>query len=849
MLGFVAEAEPQRVLAYKLLGCALPYFTHSDPGLRLTAVKVVGGALAHTHGAEGRQAGGEGRWVYSAVSSDVVERLVQVAAVDPSPDARVTALSVLPRQLDILLCRHHSVRMLLTVAYDADAGGGDRFGGDSGGAHLVRLAALRVLGRLTPMQPTLIYPPMRKILINVLNELSSATAAARPRGRAGGAVARTRCAEVLRHLIEGAPRLAVMYSTAVRDALLPKLALDDTAAAGVLRTLHSLAAVVGKDLEGVPEAIRAVTRALEDGRPSTHARVAGLRCLAALLRAAPWDAHPHEAYPSLLPLLLRLLQQPHPTPSAKDAVRSAALQCLGVAGAYEPYRLAMLGSAAPAPPGGLKKAAAAAQERGRKDADGLVSQSGAGAATVMSCDWFDRDLGAAGGARGQLSPVAAVTASTPEGGAAAAAAAAAGEPLLPRHLSRYHQNLAIRVMLRVVADKTLASVNQKMAVGALVMIVRRVDPSLYPRYLDPLYRSLLALLNSLTHATDEAALVSFVIQQLRLLTEIVQTHSRVHLQAVISTVTSLCVTRKNVEADTLMQALSLVHDLSSIFKESLTPHMKDIVPVLERALRSRSEKASTSILRALSAIGSLGSLLEGHLTVLVPAILTCIDTPVLEKVCGRRSAASAASALSGGGGSSSDDSAAATAAAHALRPSALALSLAAGTVADAGGDLAPDTSILDDPTDAAPAAARPQGPPSTPTQAPVEAAAAAAPATTTAPSPAAAPTAAAAAPTVAIPDFIPVSGGSSSSPPTAHRPPPPPPPPPQPLPLPPPPLMPGTVAAPLPSARSSGGVGASSSIGSTGPRAATVGHAAGWGGGGSAAAATAGCESAAGECY
>ena len=626
MLANVAKMEPVRVVAYSLVQCIVPYFTHPSDTLRLVAVKVMGDVLNSTHSARpGGTALAAGFPVVENpsirahplegvpnVSSEVVERLIQVAATDQSPEVRITALSVLPRQLDSLLCQENVYKMIVTISYDV---------GTDASTYLVRLASLKVLSRLSSRQPAL-QPHIRKLLINVLNELSLVKE---------NSLEYKRSAELLRHVIATAPSLAQMYAAAIRDALLPKAKLATGLTTEVILTLEKLALVVGRANMDVAAVVGVVLKALDEGKATAQRRVACLQCLAAWMRALDWDEHPYERFPTLLPLLLRILQTPLPHVAAEEGIHNGVMHVLGTAGAYEPHRIA--------------SQLATRQQKSMKVANKIHPEANVGAGVTVRSSRRRVRIDRAPGNTRQVPNL--MTKARRDNGALSFDTVeeeldlsplvfqnlhSGGEPT-ESHLSGYNQSLAIRVMLRVILDRSLASVHHKMAVGALVMIIRKVSPTEYSVFLDPTYRALLALLSSLS-SSDAGPLISFVIQQIRLLSEIVKDHARVYLPDIFTTVCMLCTRRRNLESEVLNQVLSLFNDFRRIYKECITPHLRKIVPVIDLAVRLRPGRTAQPVLKGLTAMSTLGPLLDGYLTFLLPSVCSCFSDDVVLKLVG-----------------------------------------------------------------------------------------------------------------------------------------------------------------------------------------------------------------------
>ncbi|KAJ9469159.1 Target of rapamycin [Diplonema papillatum] len=572
MLSQVAALSPDRMLLPNIRYSLLPYLTHDSVELRLTAVQATIDVLILTVGKNPEQ--GTPHCHICAATNEILVRVISTATADTSSAVRLSALRSLPPSLDHCLVQPHLIKMIVTACYDSCH-------------HQVRLAALSLLGRLSTHNPAQIHPPLRRMLINVLNELSQ---------RRDNA-AHKLSSELLAHIMAAGPKQVTTYAVAIRDTLLKKLkTTTGSLKTEVMRTLNVLAQVSGQGLLQINDVVVAVVEALEEGKPSLQRRMACLACLASLLRCVDWATHPYEQFRQLLATLLRILQLPQPNPAAEDEIRGGVLQCLGVAGAYEPFRLRRCG----------------APRRDKNIIRKYTPQERGNMQLLAS-------IAALPDTRSEL-PVPVPSTLIPS----------CGGETLASHLAQYNPVLAIRVMLQVISDTSIASSNHKMAVGAIVKIVECLDPEDFEQHLSGIYPAFLSFLKTL-HGTDEPDLLSFMIQQLRMLTATVGLHARPYLSEVVEAVAQLSEMRKKLEPEILTQVLSLGIDLSSTFREATRPFASRFVSIIVVSL---VQKRMTTVLKALTAVEALGGQLQGFLTVVLPAVLALLSPAVLAKIAG-----------------------------------------------------------------------------------------------------------------------------------------------------------------------------------------------------------------------
>eukprot|EP01060_Flectonema_neradi_P007848 TRINITY_DN15560_c0_g1_i5.p1 TRINITY_DN15560_c0_g1~~TRINITY_DN15560_c0_g1_i5.p1 ORF type:complete len:3059 (+),score=454.29 TRINITY_DN15560_c0_g1_i5:148-9177(+) len=509
---------------------------------------------------------------FPVIARDILQSLLQVIAGDACAGIRLAALKALPHQLDLHLCRPPQLKILVAPCYDV-------------ANHENRLCALDILGRICPRNPAIVHPPLKKLLVNTLHELALSKARFGSTHEQGS--------ELLGYIILAAPKLARMFVVSIRDTLLRKLQSPGSPPSlktCIMKTLYKLASVGGTEVQCTDQVIVVIISLLEEGKPGLQQRLACLQCLGSLLRAVSWDVHPYIKYPQLLSTLLRMLQLPQASPTAEDELKRGVLRCLGVAGAYEPYQLKMR---------------VATKELLPSSSPPVTTDFGSPKMPTRTSD-----------AKCDLSPLI----------------PSCGGQHLAFHLNQYNPSLCIRVMLKVINDVTLPSVNHKMAVGAIVMICRTIETREITQFLSIIYQSFLGLLST-KRTTDEAGLVSFFIQQLKVLTITAGLHARPYITDMIIAVSKLCEAKPGLESEILLQILLLLTELRERYREGFAPHMQKVVPILVLAL---NQKKVVTVCKALTCMEVLGPLLDTYATTVIPPLLRCFSKQQLDSICAAR---------------------------------------------------------------------------------------------------------------------------------------------------------------------------------------------------------------------
>jgi FKBP12-rapamycin complex-associated protein len=139
---------------------------------------------------------------------------------------------------------------------------------------------------------------------------------------------------LLTALISAAQRFLKPYVDPILRVLLPKA--NDAApgvVAAVLGAIGQLAAVGGEDLlPYLPELMPIILEALQDQSASAK-RHAALRTLGQLAANTGFVIEPYLKYPSLLPILIDILNTEQSPPLRRETVK-----LLGILGALDPYR-------------------------------------------------------------------------------------------------------------------------------------------------------------------------------------------------------------------------------------------------------------------------------------------------------------------------------------------------------------------------------------------------------------------------------------------------------------------------------------------------------------------------------
>jgi len=253
------------------------------------------------------------------VVGEVIERLLVVGVADPNPDIRRTVLLSLDSKFDRHLSKPDNVRSIFLAIND--------------GEFEVRQAAMMIIGRLTGVNPAYVFPPLRKLLVNLMTGVKSSQD---PRHEEEGA-------RLISLFVANAAQIVKPYVDPLVRTLLPKATGQNVAVASTtLQAIGELATVGGTDLlPYIPKLMPTIIEALQD--LSSHSkRDAALHTLGQLASSSGYVIQPYLDYPHLLDLLVNITKT-----EQQGSLRKETIKLLGILGALDPYKHQQIMEASP----------------------------------------------------------------------------------------------------------------------------------------------------------------------------------------------------------------------------------------------------------------------------------------------------------------------------------------------------------------------------------------------------------------------------------------------------------------------------------------------------------------------
>lgn len=242
--------------------------------------------------------------------AQVVERLLTLGAADPEPEIRKTVLRSLDAEFDTQLASPTNIRSVLNAIHDTD--------------FEVREAAITIIGRLTEVNPAYIFPPLRKVLVNLMTGIKCSND---PKFE-------EEAARLISIFIANCSKLVKPYCSSLVETLLPNTESSVVmVATTAIKATGELSTVGGPDIVPfIPRLMPIIIAALQD-LSSTTKREAALHTLGQLASSSGYVIQPYLDYPHLLDLLVSMTKS-----EPQGSLRKETIKLLGILGALDPYK-------------------------------------------------------------------------------------------------------------------------------------------------------------------------------------------------------------------------------------------------------------------------------------------------------------------------------------------------------------------------------------------------------------------------------------------------------------------------------------------------------------------------------
>ena len=244
------------------------------------------------------------------VVSEVIDKLLTVGVGDPEPEIRRTILDSLDSRFDPRLAKPDNIRCLILAVNDE--------------VFAVREAAICILGRISHVNPAYVFPPLRKLLVNLLTGLVYSTT---PRQK-------EETAHLIGLFVANATKLIRGFCEPMISAVLPKTRdVNPAVAATSIKALGEMSNVAGEQMQRhLGSMMPVILEALQDLSSHTK-REAAIKTLSQLAVNSGYVIEPYIEHPQLLGILINIIKT-----ETHEHLRTDAIKLIGVLGALDPYR-------------------------------------------------------------------------------------------------------------------------------------------------------------------------------------------------------------------------------------------------------------------------------------------------------------------------------------------------------------------------------------------------------------------------------------------------------------------------------------------------------------------------------
>ncbi|GAV00928.1 TOR [Ramazzottius varieornatus] len=464
--------------------------------------------------------------VFSTVS-EVLKKLLVVGITDPYSEIRFCVMSSLDGTFDIHLAQAENLNSLCFALNDE--------------VFEVREATMCILGRLSSLNPAYVMPILRKVLIQLLNELEYS----------GVNKNREHSAKLLGHLIATAPALMRSYSEPILKALVSKLKDEECSNAVIVNILSAIGELARVSCltttreirKRLDEMLKMILMILQDLNSSSKREYA-LWTLGKLVESTGCAIEPYKKFPMLLEILIGFLKN-----EQSPSLRRETMRVLGLLGALDPYI--------------------------HKVHMGLI-ETGADASSPVV---------------GQPEPIA-----TTEGGQDAAQIHEVLISLSSLNLEDYYPAVGISVLMRMLNDPTLVQYHT-MVVQSVLFIFKNLGVKSVP-YLPQVIPLFLCVLRQST----DAIFREFLLQQLGALVGIVQQHLRPYLGSIVKLIQEFWVLTAAVQSTLISLLEQLVAALGSDLRPHMSELIPQMLRILIHD-NSQERMVTVRLLFALQKFG------------------------------------------------------------------------------------------------------------------------------------------------------------------------------------------------------------------------------------------------------
>ncbi|CUS21363.1 LAQU0S03e00848g1_1 [Lachancea quebecensis] len=242
--------------------------------------------------------------------SEVLSKLLTVAITDPVVEIRFEVLRHLDSNFDPQLSQPDNVRLLFMALNDE--------------VFAIQMEAMKIIGRLSIVNPAYVIPSLRKTLLQLLSQLSHSNMSRK----------KEESASLISNLISSSKDITKPYIEPILDVLLPKCKDPSSAVASTaLKAVGELAVVGGEEMNLFLDQLMPLIIDTFQDQSNSFKRDAALKTLGQLSASSGYVIKPLLDYPQLLSVLINILKS-----ESSQNIRRETVRLIGILGALDPYK-------------------------------------------------------------------------------------------------------------------------------------------------------------------------------------------------------------------------------------------------------------------------------------------------------------------------------------------------------------------------------------------------------------------------------------------------------------------------------------------------------------------------------
>jgi phosphatidylinositol kinase/protein kinase (PI-3 family) len=284
----------------------LPYITASYPKIRMEAATTSVEML--------RTIPLKLRGPTSLAVEEIISCIIEVCVTDPDSNVRLVVLKSLVLNFDQFLCRERRLETLLYLLSDE--------------SFEIRLESLKILGRLSNLNPAAVLPPLRLLLMRLIGELKTSSDVRLKEDCSLLVCMFAKCTPLLHVVVK--PFASTLLAT------LPLHEGDVRLTTAALEAIGELCVVLREDTLFFVDSLIPIIIANMHDPTSLRKQEMAVKTLGQLVSATGLTIKPYLQYPQMLPWILDLLSKNYTT--SPWSLRMEVLRCVGLLGALEPIK-------------------------------------------------------------------------------------------------------------------------------------------------------------------------------------------------------------------------------------------------------------------------------------------------------------------------------------------------------------------------------------------------------------------------------------------------------------------------------------------------------------------------------